>query len=79
MASTNLTGDGGFALSCYPFPKAGVVISQHAGLGRVLPGRGYQRYLGRAKGTAPFPVDWVQGSCILSRREVIQKIGYLDQ
>jgi GT2 family glycosyltransferase len=45
----------------------------------MLPGRGYQRYLEQARGIEPFPVDWVQGSCILIRREVIEEIGYLDE
>jgi len=76
---TNLREDGQFALSCHPFPSAGTTVSQHAMLGRVLPGRGYQRYLRQARGTEPFVVDWVQGSCILIRRELVEKIGYLDE
>ena len=79
VGCTNLTGSGEFALSCHPFPDASVIISQHAMLGRLLSGRGYQRYLKQARGTEPFPVDWVQGSCILIRREVIKRIGYLDE
>ena len=76
---TNLTRSGEFVLTCYPFPSAGVVVSRHAGLGRVAPGRGYQRYLAQAEGAEPFPVDWVQGSCILIRRDVIEEIGQLDE
>ena len=79
VGCTNLTGRGQFALSCYPFPDASVIVSQHMMLGRVLPGVGYQRYLKQARGTEPFAVDWVQGSCILIRREVIERIGYLDE
>lgn len=75
---TNLTRDGELALSCYPFPSAGLIVAQHAELERVLPGRAHQRYLAQAKGSEPFLVDWVQGSCMLIRREVIQEIGYLD-
>ena len=79
VGCTNLTGSGEFALSCHPFPDASVIISQHAMLGRLLSGRGYQRYMKQARGMEPFPVGWVQGSCILIRREVIEAIGHLDE
>ena len=76
---TNLDRQGSFTLSCYPFPSALVIVWQHAKLGNWLPGRVYERYLTQAKGILPFPVDWVKGSCFMIRRDVVQRIGCLDE
>jgi N-acetylglucosaminyl-diphospho-decaprenol L-rhamnosyltransferase len=79
VGCTNLDDRGEFTLSCYPFPSAGVIVWQHAQLRRWWPGRVYERYLRQAQGTRPFPADWVKGSCVMIRCDVIQKIGYLDE
>jgi GT2 family glycosyltransferase len=76
---TNLDGNGNFTLSCYPFPDAKGIIWQHARAGRWLPGHVHHRYLDQARGKEPFPVDWVLGSCIAIRRQVIEQVGYLDE
>jgi GT2 family glycosyltransferase len=76
---TNLNRQNNFTLSCYPFPDAKGIIWQITRLGRWLPGYGLERYLIRAKKKEPFSVDWVAGSCMLIRREVVERIGYLDE
>ena len=76
---TNLNGQGNLRLSCHPFLTAKGVIWRHAKLGRWFPGRVHDHYLSQAKGAEPFSVDWVQGSCMAIHKDVIAKIGYLDE
>jgi GT2 family glycosyltransferase len=79
VGCTNLDQDGNFTLSCYPFPSAKTIFWQHAGLRRWFPGRAYEQYLTLAKQNEPFSTGWIKGSCMLIRREVIKRIGYLDE
>ncbi|KAA3655804.1 MAG: glycosyltransferase family 2 protein [Chloroflexi bacterium] len=76
---TNLDAQRNFTLTCFPFLTAKRVIWQHIKLGRWFPGLFNEEYLFRARGKDPFSADWVQGSCMLIRREVIDKVGYLDE
>jgi len=51
-------------------------------LTRILPNNRFsQKYLTclREDYTEPFEVDWVAGSCLMTRREVIDAIGMLDE
>jgi N-acetylglucosaminyl-diphospho-decaprenol L-rhamnosyltransferase len=70
--------DGRFQSCGYPFPTLLGEVRQSRNLPTVL-----RRMLGpeprpRAH-AAPFEVDWVDGACLLIRREVIAKIGPLDE
>jgi hypothetical protein len=79
VGCTNIDQAGNFTLSCYPFPTAKTIIWQHARLGRWFPGRAHEQYLALAKNNEPFPTGWVKGACLMIRKEVIERIGYLDE
>ncbi len=56
------------------------VVWQYVGLDRVLPNHVYGVYRQACEtATDPFEVGWVQGSCLMLRDEVYQKIGGLDE
>ena len=68
-------------LSCYPFLSPLAVAWRHLQLIRLFPNMVLGRYrrttLDPAQ-TAPVPVDWAQGACLLIRREVLDEVGRLD-
>jgi N-acetylglucosaminyl-diphospho-decaprenol L-rhamnosyltransferase len=74
--------DGRPVLSCYPFLTPFAVAWRHFQLARFLPDLLYGRYrrltLAPA-GPAPVRVDWAQGACWLVRREMLDRIGLLDE
>lgn len=56
------------------------ILWQYVGLDRVLPNHVYGVYRQACEtATAPFEVGWVQGSCLMLRDAVYQKIGGLDE
>ncbi|MEK7788059.1 MAG: glycosyltransferase family 2 protein [Chloroflexota bacterium] len=70
--------DGSFQASHTPFPSLWQEFLILTGLGRLLHGRWYpSRGPEEAKG--PQKVDYVEGACMLVRREAFQQVGGLDE
>lgn len=73
-----LNPDGSFQASHSPFPNLWQEFLILSGLGRLLYGRWYpSRGPQEAKG--PQPVDYVEGACLLVRREAFEQVGGLDE
>lgn len=77
-----LNPDGSLQLSCRAFPGRWMVFAhRYALLTRLLPGNpATRRYLltdwdhGSVR-----PVDWVSGACLMTTREVLERVGLLDE
>ncbi|NJN98102.1 MAG: glycosyltransferase family 2 protein [Anaerolineales bacterium] len=70
--------DGSFQASHSPFPHLWQEFLILSGLGRLIYGRWYpSRGPQEAKG--PQPVDYVEGACLLVRREAFEQAGGLDE
>jgi hypothetical protein len=69
--------DGSFQASHTPFPKLWQEFLILSGLGRLLYGRWYPSR-GPEVEKGPQPVDYVEGACLLVRREALQQVGGLD-
>ena len=77
-----LDEDGRPVLSCYPFPTLASVAWRHLQIYRIAPDTVLGRYRRRALSlgaVSPFPVDWAQGACLLIRRDVLERVGPLDE
>jgi len=75
-----LDAAGQIALTARPQFTVAVILWQYLGLDRAFPKRMFGQYrLASQLGAAPFPVAWVQGSCLLAQRSVYQQIGELDE
>jgi len=73
-----LNPDGTFQASFTNFPGLWQEFLILTGLGRLLRGRWYPSH-GPHAGEAPRPVDYVEGACMLGRRDAIQAVGGLDE
>jgi len=73
-------GQGRGALSAYPPLSAATVLWSFLGLARLFPNRFSGRYRTACQqASAPFEVGWVQGSCLMLRRDLAAQIGGLDE
>jgi N-acetylglucosaminyl-diphospho-decaprenol L-rhamnosyltransferase len=71
---------GQIALTARPRFTVAVILWQYLGLDRLFPYRVFGHYRAASRpDTPPFPVNWVQGSCLLTRRTVYERIGGLDE
>ena len=72
--------DGSFQNSCFRFPGIPGTIINAIGLSRILPSLNWDRY-GKADRywKKPVPVDCVMGSFLLIRRDLLERIGHLDE
>ncbi len=82
VAPRILAADGQPVLSCYPFLTPFGVAWRHLQISQLLPdvslGR-YRRATLAPSRTEPVPVDWAQGACWLVRREMLERVGLLDE
>ncbi len=76
-----LNPDGSLQFSCRRFPSLGAGFFRNTYLGRMFPNNKFARdYLMTDFDHArDIPVDWVSGCAMLIRRELIHKIGALDE
>ncbi len=76
-----LNPDGSLQFSCRRFPSLGAGFFRNTYLGRLFPNNKFARdYLMTDFDHAhDLPVDWVSGCAMLIRRELIDKIGALDE
>ena len=72
--------DGSFQNSCFRFPGIPGSILNAIGLSQTFPSLNWDRY-GNADHSweTPVPVDCVMGSFLMVERELLEKIGYLDE
>jgi GT2 family glycosyltransferase len=73
-----LNGDGSFQASHTPFPNLWREFLILSGLGRLLYGYYYPSQ-GPQEGCGPQVVDYVEGACLLIRKEAFQSVGGLDE
>lgn len=79
LLNTDLTDQG--TARAFPTPFAGI-FGRRSLLTRLFPrNRWSRRYLvGRDRtGDEPFEVDWVSGACLMSRRDLIDRVDGLDE
>ena len=76
-----LNPDGTLQLSCRRFPSLGAGFFRNTYLGRLFPHNKFAKdYLMQDFDHAhTLPVDWVSGCAMLLRRDLIEKIGALDE
>jgi hypothetical protein len=73
-----LNSDGTFQASYTPFPSLWQEFLILSGLGRLFFGR-YYPSRGPQESRGPQPVDYVEGACLLARREAYQAVGGMDE
>lgn len=73
--------DGSLQLSCRRFPTLGAGFFRNTLLGRLFPNNRYAReyLMGDFNHRDPRQVDWVSGCAMFIRRELIDKMGALDE
>lgn len=76
-----LNPDGSLQLSCRRFPTLGAGFFRNTYLGRLFPKNRYAReyLMGDFNHAEPRTVDWVSGCAMFIRKEMIDKIGALDE
>jgi GT2 family glycosyltransferase len=73
-----LNPDGSFQASHANFPSLWSELLSATGIGPRLFGRWYPSY-GPRHSQAARRVDWVQGACMLARREAVEQVGLMDE
>jgi hypothetical protein len=73
-----LNPDGSFQASYTPFPSLRQEFLILTGLGRLLHGRQYPSR-GPEEHKGPQVVDYVEGACLLVRRQAMEEVGGLDE
>ncbi len=77
-----LNPDGSLQLSCRAFPGRWMVFAhRYALLTQLFPGNAATRryLLTDWDHQSVRPVDWVSGACLMARREVLERVGLLDE
>lgn len=78
VGATLLNPDGSFQASYTPFPTLRQEFLILTGLGRLLRGQWYPSR-GPEDERGPQVVDYVEGACMLARRQAIEEVGELDE
>jgi N-acetylglucosaminyl-diphospho-decaprenol L-rhamnosyltransferase len=72
--------NGNLSLTANAPYNALTILWQYLGLDRLFPNRVYGWYRKQSMtATEPFEVGWVQACCLITRREVYERIGGLDE
>lgn len=82
VAPQLLDGAGRPVLSCYPFPTLGTLAWRYLHFHRLAPHLGggrWRRATLAPNATAPLPVPWAQGACLLLRADMLSQIGGFDE
>jgi GT2 family glycosyltransferase len=83
VAPRLLNPDGADQQTARRFPTpAAAVLGRRSQLAKWLPNnRWTAAYLMLSKGNAtqPYPIDWVSGACLMTRREILDTVGCLDE
>lgn len=74
------TSTGKVDLSVHPRLSVSTILWQFWGLDRLFPYRMIGKYLKQAETAVdPFEVAWLQGHCLMFRRQIYEEIGGLDE
>ncbi len=68
-----------FQQSCYRFPKFYIPLFIRTGLGRFAKKKLEEYFMDDLEHALPHQVDWVRGSALLCRKEVLNKINGFDE
>lgn len=68
-----------FQQSCYRFPKFYIPLFIRTGLGRFAKKKLEEYFMDDLEHTLPHQADWVRGSALLCRKEVLEKINGFDE
>lgn len=81
VAGQLLNPNGSVQESCFRFYTPFTILARRTSLGLLpLARRHLHTVLSREiDKSRPFPIDWVLGACMLVRRDVIEKVGVMDE
>lgn len=71
--------DGTQQISCYRFPKLFIPLLRRTFLGRFAKGYVDDYLMKNIDLDKPQAVDWIQGSCLLIKKEVLDRVGLFDE
>ena len=75
-----LNADGSLQRSCFSFPSPWRHLCDMLDLGRLLPrSRIFANQRDWFEHTTTAPVDWLMGAALVVRREVVERVGILDE
>jgi len=76
-----LSPDGSLQYACYSWPTPQVLLYRRTALGRFrFAERAIDKFLLKDWDHLDSrPVDWLQGSCVIARREALEQVGLMDE
>jgi GT2 family glycosyltransferase len=83
VAPRLLNPDGADQQTARRFPTpAAAVLGRRSQLAKWLPNNRWTAaylMLSKSNATQPYPIDWVSGACLMTRREILDTVGSLDE